>query len=231
MSNMEGEKFAFSPGVFSKEITYTNPSLKPSVVATGTSDIFSLYFDYKLPHFEVAKDYLQGYTLHFVDIARAGLASHPERVDRIGKATYEDLVRVTTIDRPSPLPKDETLEVLDYTLLTMGMMPEMMVGNYTDIEGNKVIVEFSKRGIFAPPRTLNETKDRIREIWLETLKIAQQITPPDIDFFKNPEVTRTIAFFDVAKMLPLKNPKLVQEESELNNLNKIAEKFNNPHNR
>lgn len=216
------------PSRFQQEIVYSDPHYKASAIAEGTSNIFSLYFNHGIPHFDVAKRYLTDYTLPFIDSVRAGFAKHPERVDKIGIGSSEDILRVMEVDRESVLPYDETLEALDLSLITMGIMHDMVVQRVVDYDGNIHTVEFSRRGMLQPPETLDQTRERIHELWVETFKIAQQITSPSVQFFENPSVMRTTLFFEVCKSLPLRNVKDQLKDEEMKILEALARKFQNP---
>lgn len=215
---------------FQREITYSNPDLVPQVVAACTHNLFDLYFANHLEDDdkEMAHNFLARYTIPFIDAARSGLAEYPDLVDKLGKARIQDLLAAKSLDRTSKLPTDETHEILDYTLITMGALPEMVTKKYLDLENNEVILKFSKRGMFEPPKTLDQARLRIRELWSQTVRISQGfIEPSKYNFFNNPEVTRTIAFFDVARRLPLKYSNLVEEEEQLRSYKMLSEKFKN----
>lgn len=205
--------------------------MKPSAVAQGTSDIFSLYFNYGIPHFEVAKNFLIDYTLPFVDNMRAGFAQHPNRVDKIGIGDTEDYKRVMEVDKESTLPKDETLELFDFALVTMAIMPEVAFQRYKDVEENEQIVTFSRIGMLQPPYTLEQTRKRIRELWVETYKVAMQQTDPDVKFFENPGLIRTTLFWDVCRDVPMVNPQEMLKDEEMKKMIELAERFKDPQNR
>lgn len=204
MARLEGE-FSQYNSPFQKEILYSQPDMQPRTIAEGTSQILTMYFNDNIREFGSAKKYLTDYTLTYIDNARAGLAQHPERVNKLGNANIEDLINAMNRDRESTVPEDETLEALDYSLITMGIMPDMVVQPYTDVEGNSHVLRvFSRRGMLRPPYTLEQTRGRFHEMWVEIFKISQQITSPKVNFYNNPEVLRTHMFFEVGKNLPLK---------------------------
>jgi hypothetical protein len=206
MARLENESSPYNASPFQKEIIYSNPYMKPRAIAEGTSQILTMYFDNTLPDFDAGREYLTDYTLAYIDNVRAGFAKHPERIDRIGIASLEDLILARQHDRQSTLPEDETLEALDYSLITMGIMPDMVAQPYIDIEGNSHILKlFSRRGMLQPPQTLEQTRGRFHEMWVEIVKIANKTTSPKINFYNNPQVLRTSMFFEVGKNIPLRS--------------------------
>lgn len=192
-----------SPTPFQPEIKYADESLHPVRVAENTSNILKMYFGGKLEDFIPGKNYLRDYTLKFVDAARDGLASHPERVDRLGLISLEDLLQVLAVDRPSDLPPDQKLQALDYSFLTMGAMPDNSQIPFTDFWGNKGALRFSRKGMLRPPFTVAGVQERLHELRVETLKIATGVTLPNANFIDNPPLCRTALFFHVAKAIPL----------------------------
>ena len=204
---MVSPEYQPNPSGLQGEITYSNPEVAPRAVANTTASIFNLYFHgvLKGENLEPAQNYLRSVTLKFIDNARAGLAEHPERVDRLGTASLEDLERIVSLDRQPTTPPDETLEALDYSLITMGMIPHMAIWEYKDIEGNNLLFEFSKKGMLRPPFTTIDALNRFHELWREIFKITIQETKPNAGFLSNPALSRTRLFFDTARSLPLRN--------------------------
>lgn len=206
------------------EAKYTHPYLKPAVVARTTDTIISHYFGGTLPDFDAASHYLSTDTLGFIDSVRMGLAQHPERVDRMLMASPDDLERALSFDRKSDLPPDEIAEVLDFTLVTMAAMPEVGAVNYTDHDGNQQSLTFNRK-FLNPPRTLDEARIRIRELWAQIFRISNGDAPRNFGPFEHPEIQRSSAFWAKAKSLPLKN---IQPKDALIEL---AKKFENPQDR
>jgi hypothetical protein len=204
MARIEDE-FYKNQATFQKEIRYSQPRMNPRAIAEGTSQILSMYFNDNLAEFDLAHGYLKEYTLTYLDNARAGLAKHPERVDKLGNASIEDLINAMQQDRKSTVPEDETLEALDYSLITMGIMPDMAIPPYDEVyENSQATSFFTRKGMLRPPYTLDQTRERFHEMWVEIFKISQRITPPHINFYSKPEILRTNMFFTVGKNLPLK---------------------------
>lgn len=198
-----------------EKFVYQNPDRNPAIVTGNTSEIFSKYFEVKVPLTNSEREYLARYTLPFIDSIRAGLASHPEKVDKLGISKLEDYMKVKAAPRPSVMPPDETLEALDLALITMGIMPDVAFKKHLDQDGNEQILRFSRRGILKPPETLEETRERIHEMWIETIKVGEERTPRKINIFQYPQTARTALFFDVYNSFPIRNEIDMQKDVEI----------------
>lgn len=210
--------------VFQSEIKYSNHELNPKNVASVTSDIFDMYFSSQVEDFSLGGWYLISHTLPLIDAMRFGLAKNPHIIDRLSLASAEDIERVASYDKEPNMYGDEALEAFQYALVTMSYMPEV-VQKWTDVAGNSNFTEFSRKGIFRPPATIDETRERIRELWVQTNRIAQQQTVRYEPILSNPSKARAVTFFTVASGLKLRN----REEGNLDMKNNfpdlLAQKF------
>ena len=210
---------------FQGEITYSNPNLRPGPIVRGTSNVFDLYFKYGVADFSLGTHFLVSHTLTLIDCMRMGLARNPDRVDRFLKASAEDINRALQFDRAPNVTPDESLEALDFALITMGKMPDA-VQRYKDKEGNEHSIDFSRRGIFRPPFTLDQTRERLKELWVETNKIAQGITDPAGSILADPRKARAVTFFEIGSNILMVNPDEQRIDAKKNFPDILAAKYN-----
>lgn len=197
---MAAPEYSIPQSGFHHEITYSKPDLRPAVVTRATSNVFRLYFNEKLDNFGAAKLVL-GDTLEFIHNARSGLANFPGTVDRLALATQKDLRLAQAVDGGPTVPEDEEQEALRFALITMGAMPRLATVYFTDSEKVSHEFRFTQRGMLAPPATLAEAAERLRELWRETMGVANEHTDPKIHIIHNQPTLRAMLFFDVGRQI------------------------------
>ncbi len=185
------------PSGLQPEITYSNPDLAVYGIAQSTSQVLTNYFQGRPSSPEVTSRIL-GNSLAFIHNARTGLANNPGEVDRLGLATPGDLRIAQAVDGGPTVTDDEELEALRFSLITMGAIHKYATVTLQDTDGNYLDFRFTRNGLMAPPETLTETSMRLRELWKETLKVAQENTNPILHIMKDPAKLRTFFFWKTA---------------------------------
>lgn len=102
------------------------------------------------------------------------------------------------VDGGPTVPVEEEEESLRFALVTMGAMPEMAPSmGFIDLEENFHEIKFTKRGVLAPPETLSEVSGRLRELWVQTAKLANGTMPRQIHIMHDQNALRARLFYRV----------------------------------
>lgn len=179
---------------FQDRITYARPELRPAVVTRLTSNVLDSYFGRRTTEFAHSKFVLAD-TLRFIDNAREGLVKFPRIVDGMGLAGEIDLEHIGEIDRKEWVPPDEQQEALRFAMIAMGAMPKVAEVSYTDFENKVGVYKYSPRGIMAPPETIRETSERLREVRQVTFGVITGKVPTTLNMFGNQRELRARFFF------------------------------------
>ncbi|KKQ96549.1 MAG: hypothetical protein A3C27_01800 [Candidatus Levybacteria bacterium RIFCSPHIGHO2_02_FULL_39_36] len=164
-----------------------------------------LYFNGELRDPRPLRDLLASDTLDYLWEAKRGLARRL-RLNEVELLPYQ-LEEACSILEYSLNPGQENV-AFNLTLVAFALMPELMIHP-------RLPQGFSRRGMFAPPRTYQEFYSRIDELREEVQKIvAGQITPSDIRTDIKPSLWRTYAFFLTGYALPLKMPPSLDEQGD-----------------
>lgn len=153
----------------------------PFVVVKQTYLLLNLFSKGALvTNFSWGKDYLDDYTLGYLEAAKQG-----------GNTLFDKEGVSTKITDPN------LREASCHTAIVLSYIPELLSllsRNY----------EFSQGGMFRPPETKEEYLERVEEMQKEIGKILNgQIKPDDTDKLNFPLI-RTYAFFKVGGKLPVK---------------------------
>lgn len=193
---------------FQPKIEYSDPTLAPITVARNTSTFMEDYL--KDPErAEPAKDYLTNQTTTFLYMAERGFVSNFPNLRRVENIDAEVLRMLVQLGISFGNSNPEETEAFGHTIITMGLLPSMA-------QHALLPDGFSRRGVLAPPSTIGEYHQRIRELRTVVSRVAEGKMSPELDMLNNQPLCRTYCFFEVGARIPLKNP--VNERKDFNDM-------------
>lgn len=169
---------------------YENIERSPQVVISQTDLLLRLYRSRAVQQPELARRYLQDYTLRFVDTAAKGV----ERVFTKDDAVIES----QSLDVNEAAGISYVVFAWMHHFATSRLLPN----------------GFSRRGMLQAPATKEEFLKRTTEIKRELGLIVAGLRDSDLPLEANPSSLRTRTFFSVGATMPIKFPDSERELSE-----------------
>ena len=184
---VEGQKpsydfSAFRDSRFQPVPGYEDTERVPQVVISHTDSLLCLYSTRAIRQPEIARSYLQDYTLRFLDTAAQGV----ERV----------FTRDEAVINAQPI---DINEAADFTNVIFAWMHYFATSQFLP-DG------FSRRGMLQAPATRKQFLQRTAEIKRELALIVAGLRDTDMPLEARPSAFRTHTFFHVGTIIPLRFP-------------------------
>jgi hypothetical protein len=177
---------------FQPEIKYQHP--QPVNVAAGTAQVMDMYLTDSLPDLKVASVFLNEETIPFLNRAEDGFMEDFRKIRDPRKLSKENIIKLLEERRlTDDTNTHENVEAFWYTALIFGEMHSKT--------GRLLPIKFSSRMMLAPPFTVIEYLERIRELQDEVVKFAKGEIKPNVPILNNQPLVRSYLFFQTGKEL------------------------------
>lgn len=185
MVNFERERILSAGGgnEFQRQISYQDFNKAPRIVVRQTNALLALFYQGGIRKPDLAKDYLQEYTIAFLRDAEKG-----------SEGLYSKGAMIL-----SGNPDLEIKEAASFAFVVFGSLPNNLKSPFLP-NG------FSKRGILKGPATRKDFLKRVEELKIGVWRIVDGQVEPRTVVETNPALLRTFGFFKVGSNLPVKVP-------------------------
>lgn len=188
---------------------YKDPWRTPAALIQGTAHAMDLYLKGTLPDRKLLQDILAHDTLDFLHAAKRGFALNYDKIRDPRFIEAQQLQALEAFARPyRENPDVEDTEAFGLTLVTFSLLPAL--GQHRQYQ-----LGFSRKGVLQPPFTTREFAGRLKEMHAEVVGMVSGTTAPETNTAHRASLLRTVLFFEVGSVIPLRykeNPKELEEQ-------------------